>query len=150
MAITITSDAFPAHGAIPKKYSGEGADVSPPLAWSGVPQGTKELALICHDPDAPTPTPWVHWVVYHIPPMQTGLSEGARQNLTQGQNDSHKTGYNGPMPPPGHGLHHYHFHLYALETALLASPGLTKEHLLHAMRGHILAEGELVGTYERT
>ena len=83
MAITITSDAFPAHGAIPQKYTGEGADVSPPLAWSGVPQGTKELALICDDPDAPTPTPWVHWVVYHIPPMQTGLAEGARQNLTK-------------------------------------------------------------------
>jgi Raf kinase inhibitor-like YbhB/YbcL family protein len=150
MAMTITSDAFTAHGAIPKKYTGEGADVSPPLTWSGVPQGAKELALICEDPDAPTAKPWVHWVVYKIPPMLSGLPEGARDDLTEGQNGFNQTGYGGPMPPPGHGAHHYHFHLYALDVSLLASPGLTKDQLLAAMQGHILAEGELVGTYERT
>lgn len=149
MTLTLTSTAFTAQGAIPKQYTGEGADVSPPLAWSGVPQGAKELALICDDPDAPTPTPWVHWVVYTIPPMHSGLPEGARHDLTEGRNDFNHTGYNGPMPPPGHGVHHYHFHLYALDVALLAPPGLTKAQLLEAMRGHILAETELVGTYER-
>jgi Raf kinase inhibitor-like YbhB/YbcL family protein len=149
MALTLTSAAFTAHGPIPQQYTGEGADVSPPLAWSGVPQGAKELALICEDPDAPTARPWVHWVAYKIPPMLSGLPAGARGDLTAGQNDFNQTGYRGPMPPPGHGVHQYHFHLYALDVALLASPGLTKDQLLDAMQGHILAEGELVGTYER-
>jgi Raf kinase inhibitor-like YbhB/YbcL family protein len=149
MAITLTSDAFTAHGPIPQQYTGEGADVSPPLAWSGVPQGAKELALICEDPDAPTAEPWVHWVIYKIPPMLSGLPEGVRSDLTAGQNDFNQTGYRGPMPPPGHGMHQYHFHLYALDVSLLASPGLTKSQLLDAMQGHILAEGELVGAYER-
>jgi Raf kinase inhibitor-like YbhB/YbcL family protein len=149
MTISVTSPAFAVNGSIPKKYTGEGDDVSPPLSWSGVPQGAKELALICDDPDAPTANPWVHWVLYHIPPMQNGLAEGARNGFTPGQNDFHKTGYGGPMPPQGHGVHHYRFHLYALDIALLLGPGLTKEQLLEAMQGHILDEGELVGTYER-
>ena len=149
MTITVTSPAFAANGPIPKHYTGEGDDVSPPLSWSGVPEGAKELALICDDPDAPTAKPWVHWVIYTIPPMQTGLPEGAQNDFTAGQNDFHQTGYGGPMPPPGHGVHHYHFRLYALDAALLVGPGLTKEQLLAAMQGHIMAEGELVGTYER-
>jgi Raf kinase inhibitor-like YbhB/YbcL family protein len=124
--------------------------LSPPLSWSGVPHGAKELALFCDDPDAPTPKPWVHWVVYKIPPMQSGLPEGTRDDLTEGQNDFNKTSYGGPMPPPGHGVHHYYFHLYALDVSLLTGPGLTKDQLVGAMQGHILAEGELIGTYERT
>jgi len=150
MAINLTSTAFAANKPIPKKYTGEGADLSPPLSWSGVPQGTQELALICDDPDAPTPKPWVHWVAFKIPPTQTSLPEHARENLVHGQNDFKKTGYGGPMPPPGHGVHHYHFRLYALDAPIQAGPGLTKDQLLDAMKGHILAEGELVGTYERT
>ena len=150
MAINLTSTTFAANQPIPKKYTGEGVNHSPPLSWSGVPQGAKELALICDDPDAPTAKPWVHWVVYKIPPMQSGLPEGVQDNLTEGQNDFNKTSYGGPMPPPGHGVHHYRFHLYALDISLLAGPGLTKEQLMDAMRSHILAEGELVGTYERT
>lgn len=149
MAIALTSTAFTANGPIPKKYTGESADVSPPLAWSGVPHGAKELVLICDDPDAPTPKPWVHWVVYKIPPMQSGLPEGTRDSLTEGRNDFKKTGYGGPMPPEGHGTHHYRFHLYALDQPTAAGPGLTQEQLLAAMKGHILAEAELVGTYER-
>jgi Raf kinase inhibitor-like YbhB/YbcL family protein len=148
-SLILTSPAFPAQSPIPRKYTGEGQDISPPLAWSGVPQDAKELALICEDPDAPPPTPWVHWVAYGIPPTQQGLPEGAHEHLTQGQNDFHKTGYAGPMPPPGHGVHHYHFRLYALDAPLQAGPGLTKKQLQAAMRGHILAEGELIGTYER-
>jgi Raf kinase inhibitor-like YbhB/YbcL family protein len=146
---SLTSPAFAANSPIPRKYTGEGEDISPPLAWSGAPREAKELALICDDPDAPTPTPWVHWVVYGISSTQRELPEGAHEHLTQGHNDFHKIGYGGPMPPPGHGVHHYHFHLYALDTPLHAGPGLTKEQLLAAMRGHILAESELVGTYER-
>ena len=149
MTLTLTNPAFPAYGPIPKKYTGEGEDVFPPLSWSGVPPETEELPLICGDPDAPTATPWVHWVPYTIPPMQSGLSEGARHDFTADQNDFHNTGYGGPMPPPGHGVHHYHFHLYALDATLLVGPALTKEQLLDAMHGHILAEGELIGTYER-
>ena len=148
-SLVLTSSAFAANGPIPRKYTGEGENISPPLTWSGVPQDAKEFALICDDPDAPTPTPWVHWVVYGIPPTQRDLPEGAWEHLTLGQNDFHKTGYGGPMPPPGHGVHHYSFRLYALDAPLQAKPGLTKEQLVAVMRSHILAEGELVGTYER-
>lgn len=147
--LSLTSPAFAANGPIPRKYTGEGQDISPPLTWSGVPAGAKELALICEDPDAPQPTPWVHWVAYAIPPMLTGLPENARENMIDGQNDFGRRGYNGPMPPQGHGVHHYHFRLYALAQPLQRGPGLTKEQLLDAMNRHVLAEGELVGTYER-
>jgi Raf kinase inhibitor-like YbhB/YbcL family protein len=147
--MTLVTPAFTANGRIPKKYAGEGDDVSPPLSWRGVPPGTRELALICDDPDAPQPKPWVHWVAYQIPPTQTGLRENAHGNLTEGQNDFGRRGYGGPLPPQGHGLHRYHFHLYALDQHIEAEPGLTKDQLLDAMRGHVLAEGELVGSYER-
>jgi Raf kinase inhibitor-like YbhB/YbcL family protein len=148
-SLTLTSPAFAANNPIPRQYTGEGKDISPPLTWSGVPPETQELALICEDPDAPTPTPWVHWVVYGIPPTQQELPAGAQEQLTPGQNDFHHTGYGGPMPPRGHGVHHYRFRLYALDALLQAEPGLTKEQLVTKMQGHILAEGELVGTYER-
>jgi hypothetical protein len=157
MAITVTSEAFKAKAAIPKKHTGEGADTSPPLAWSGVPAGTKELALICDDPDAPVAEPWVHWVIYGIPPDAKGLPEGVPtqetlqepQGARQGLNDFRKAGYGGPMPPPRHGTHHYYFRLYALDSGLNLPPRQTKKKLLEAMKGHILAQGELVGTYER-
>lgn len=157
MKVTISSSAFKHNEPIPAKYTGEGADVSPPLTWSGVPDGTKELALIMDDPDAPRPEPWVHWVVYKLPPTLTGLPEGVPKTPTltdppgalQGNNTWPKIGYNGPMPPRGHGVHHYHFKLYALDTALDVQPGLDKKGLLARMQGHILAEGELIGTYRR-
>jgi Raf kinase inhibitor-like YbhB/YbcL family protein len=156
MKITVSSTAFAAGERIPKKYTGEGADVSPPLAWSGGPAGTKEYALIMDDPDAPAGT-WVHWVLYKIPPTTTSLKEGVPTTAAlkepsgalQGKNSSKATGYHGPMPPPGHGTHHYHFKAYALGEALELPAGATKQQLLDAMRGHILAEGELVGTYSR-
>lgn len=157
MSITLSSSAFKHNEPIPRKYTGEGADVSPPLSWSGLPAGTKELALIMDDPDAPRPEPWVHWVIYKLPPTLSGLPEGLPKTPTlsdppgtmQGRNTWPKIGYNGPMPPPGHGVHHYHFRLYALDTALDVQPGLTKDELLAKMKGHILAQGELVGTYQR-
>ncbi len=149
MTIRITSAAFAPHAPIPGKHTGEGTDVSPPLAWSGVPEGAKELALICDDPDAPRPTPWVHWVLYGLPPALTGLKEGDTDGGIEGKTDFGRTGYGGPMPPKGHGVHHYHFRIYALNRPLQAKPGLTKDQLLAAMKGHVLDEGELVGTYER-
>ena len=156
----ITSNAFEDGAPIPKKYTGDGVDLSPPLAWSSLPEGTAELALICDDPDAPTPRPWVHWVIYKIPKDQPGLPEGvepvqdpkALAGVLQGANSwsaGNTVGYRGPAPPPGHGTHHYHFTLYALDAPLQARPGLSKAALLAAIRGHILAEAELVGTYER-
>ncbi|MBI4566312.1 MAG: YbhB/YbcL family Raf kinase inhibitor-like protein [Planctomycetes bacterium] len=149
MAIQITSTAFEPGGPIPRKYTGEGPDVSPALSWTGVPAGSKELALICDDPDAPTPKPWVHWVLYQLSTSLTGLREGDAGGGLQGKNDFGQNRYGGPMPPPGHGVHHYHFKMYALDTSLEAGSGWTKDRLLAAMKGHILAEGELIGTYER-
>lgn len=159
MSIKVTSTAFAQNQVIPKKYTGEGADVSPPLAWSGVPEGTQELALICDDPDAPTPEPWVHWVIYKIPAAEKNLPEGVAKNeqlaspagALQGKNSwpSENIGYRGPMPPPGHGTHHYHFTLYALKTKLDVRPGLDKKALLAKISGNVLAEGRLTGTYER-
>ena len=155
----IKSAAFSEGGLIPSRHSGEGEDVSPALSWSSVPEGTKELALICDDPDAPTPTAWVHWVIYKIPADSKGLAEGIQrqEKLTnpagalQGTNSwtSDNIGYRGPMPPPGHGLHHYYFKLYALDTELAVEPGLNKDALLAAMKGRVLAEAQLIGTYQR-
>ncbi len=157
MSLTLQSSAFAIGAVIPKRFSGDGEDVSPQLSWSGVPDGAKELALIMDDPDAPTPKPWVHWVIYGIPASTTGLPENVAKTASltvpegalQGKNSWGKIGYGGPAPPPGHGIHHYHFKLYALGAELSAQSGLTKAELLAAMKGHILAEGELVGTYQR-
>ena len=155
----IESSAFAEGQPIPKQYTGEGQDVSPPLSFSGVPKGAVELALICDDPDAPVPKPWVHWVIYKISGRTSGLAEGVAQTAElsrpagalQGMNswDSDNIGYRGPMPPPGHGVHHYYFKLYALDAAMPARGGLDKDGLLAAMKGHILAEAQLTGTYER-
>jgi hypothetical protein len=123
------------------------------LQWSGVPPAAKSLALICDDPDAPMGT-WVHWVLYDLPPATPGLSEGVPKapelpgGAKQGLNDYKKIGYGGPCPPPGK-PHRYFFKLYALDANTSLKPGLTKKDLLKAMEGHILAEGELMGTYQR-
>jgi Raf kinase inhibitor-like YbhB/YbcL family protein len=138
------------------EYTGDGDDVSPPLEWDQVPVNTKEFVLLCDDPDAPTPQPWVHWILYRIPAAVRDLPEGASQSTeipgAQGKN-SWKTGktigYRGPAPPPGHGLHHYHFRLYALDTSITLPPRIDKEALVSAMKGHVLAEAEIVGTYDR-
>ena len=160
MSITVTSSAFADGERIPKLFTGDGQDVSPPLRWEGIPDGTKELALICDDPDAPTAEPWVHWVIYKLPAnlrqLPQGVPTGSRLDkpflALQGRNSwpSGRTiGYRGPAPPPGHGVHHYHFRLYALDCELNVNPGIDKKSLLQAMDGHVLAEGELVGTYQR-
>lgn len=160
MTLQVTSPAFTQGHPIPKKYTGEGADVSPPLAWSDVPEGTKELVLICDDPDAPTDEPWVHWVIYKLPATTTGLPEGVPRKprlklppgALQGRNSwpgQESIGYRGPMPPPGHGTHRYHFKLYAIEAHLICEPGMDKKAIMSEIKDHILAEGVLMGTYQR-
>lgn len=153
MSFQIKSPAFENGQPIPVKYTGQGKDVSPPLEWSGAPAGTKSFALINDDPDAPVGT-WVHWVIYDIPANATNLAENipAKETLPdgskQGLNDWGRVGYGGPMPPPGK-PHRYFFKLYALDTVLNLKPRATKAELLRAMQGHILAQAELMGTYQR-
>ena len=157
MTIKIQSTAFTPNGVIPKEYTGEGKDFSPALTWSNLPPQTKELVLIVDDPDAPTPQPWVHWLIYKISPNLGGLPQAvpttARlqepHGALQGVTSFGKTGYGGPMPPRGHGVHHYHFKIYALGEPLPVSSGLDKDQLLAAMQGKVLATGELIGTYQR-
>jgi Raf kinase inhibitor-like YbhB/YbcL family protein len=153
MNIQITSTAFAEGQPIPDQYTCTGLDVSPPLTWSNAPAGTKSFALIADDPDAPMGT-WVHWVIYNLPPATSSLAENTPPSpelpngAKQGINDFGKTGYGGPCPPRGK-PHHYHFKIYALDTLLNLPAGATKQELLKAMSGHVLAEGELVGTYQR-
>ena len=157
--ISLDSPAFEHGQPIPKRYTADGEDLSPPLKWSDPPVGTKELALIVDDPDAPTSDPWVHWVIYKLPPTLRQLPEGLPRQLTittgpaagalQGHNSWSKPGWNGPSPPKGHGTHHYHFRIYALDKPLQISSDLSKKSVLAAMKGHVIGEGELIGTYER-
>ena len=152
MALVITSSAFSEGEAIPNRYTCDGPDVSPDLAWSGIPEGAASLALICDDPDAPMGT-WVHWVLFNIPAGADGLpagipSDAALENgARHGTNDFRRLGYGGPCPPGG--THRYFFKLYALDTMLELDSGITKGQLLEAMEGHILAEGQLMGIYSR-
>lgn len=148
MAMQLESPAFARGAPIPTRYTGEGANLSPPLSWNGVPTGTREFAIICTDPDAPGPRPWVHWVACKISPVRRELLEGVQEGIVQGKNDFGRFGYGGPIPPRGHGAHRYHFRIYALDKPMEARPGITRDEALQAMQGHILAEGELVGTYE--
>lgn len=151
--MTLSSSAFDAGGVIPTRYTGEGGDVSPPLSWSGAPEGTKSFALICHDPDAPLVSPgsygFVHWVLYGIPGSATGLDEGGG-DYTKGVNNFDKEGYGGPMPPEGHGPHHYFFWLMALDAEPDLPAGLTLWELLDKIEPNVIAMNRLVGTYKRS
>ena len=157
MSLSIRSAAFAEGHAIPRQHTGDGKDLSPPVSWSTLPRLTRELALIMDDPDAPRDEPWVHWVIYKIPATAPGLTEGippvARPDppagAVQGKNTWGALGYRGPAPPKGHGVHHYHFKLYALDQALDLPPGLEKHDLMNAKSGHLLGYVELVGTYQR-
>jgi len=166
---TLSSPSFRNDQPIPAKHSCEGEDASPELTWEGAPSGTKNFALICDDPDAPGGT-WVHWVVYNITPSRTGFDENVPkvdrspdeynievttrtsskvEGVTQGVNDFGKVGYGGPCPPRGYGVHHYHFKLYALDAELKLAAGIKRQQLESAIKGHILGQAELVGTYQR-
>lgn len=147
--LTLTSSEFSNDERIPDRHTCNGEDVSPALAWTGVPEGTKELVVICHDPDAPLTHGWTHWVLYGIPPELNGLPEGGGGECTHGTTNFDATRYNGPEPPPGHGTHHYFFHLYALSEPLDAEPGLTREELLERIDPLITVQARLVGTYNR-
>lgn len=153
MALEIKCSAFANEGTIPSKYTCDGANVSPPLSWSGTPAGTKSYALISDDPDAPMGT-WVHWVLWNIPPQSTGMKEGAgvkgpslSDGTKQGTTDFKTQGWGGPCPPSG--THRYYFKLYALDTSLDLAASTTKKDLESAMKGHILAQTQLLGTYAR-
>lgn len=148
----ITSSAFTEGSMITAKYTCDGRDISPPLEWKDVPDAAKSFALISDDPDAPVGT-WVHWVIYNIPPNVTKFDENMprekefKNGMRQGSNDWPKIGYGGPCPPSG--THRYYFKLYALDTMLGLKPGATKAQLIQAMKGHILAEAQLMGKYSR-
>jgi Raf kinase inhibitor-like YbhB/YbcL family protein len=153
MPFELRSSAFRQNQAIPKKYSCDGSDVSVPLNWNDPAHETTSFALIADDPDAPRGT-WVHWVLFDLPSDARELAEGipAKETLDdgakQGKNDFGKIGYGGPCPPPGP-VHHYQFKLYALDKMVGLRPGATKQQLLDAMKGHILVQAELIGTYKR-
>jgi Raf kinase inhibitor-like YbhB/YbcL family protein len=157
MSLNLHSPAFADGEPIPRRYSGDGEDLSPPLSWSGLPPRTMQLALIVDDPDAPTSQPWVHWVIYNLPADEQGLVEGippvarpeSPARCIQGKNSWGGLGYRGPAPPKGHGTHHYRFRLFAIKDGLDLPEGLDKDALLAAIQGHIVIEAELTGTYHR-
>jgi len=156
VAMTLKSDAVKNNERIPQRYTGDGEDASPPLEWSDPPAGTKSFALVCDDPDAPVGT-WDHWVLWNLPGTLRKLPEGVTKTerpadlggAIQGNNSWPRMGYNGPLPPQGHGTHHYNFVLYALDATLNLAPGSNKKALLAAMKGHVLGQGKLTGTYSR-
>ncbi len=154
MDMTITSSAFDDQGSIPKVYTCEGRDVSPPLVWRGVPAGAKSLVLIVDDPDAPDPAAprmtWVHWLLYNLPAGSSGLAEGVQSlpaGALDGLNDWKRTGYGGPCPPIGR--HRYFHKLYALDAVLPDLGKPNKKTLEQAMQGHIIAQAQLLGTYQK-
>jgi len=156
MPLKLTSSAFSTGGNIPVEHTCEGADLSPPLSWNGIPAGTKSLALIVDDPDAPDPAAprmtWVHWLLYNLPPAAAGLPEGVvpaalPAGTREGINDWKRTGYGGPCPPIGR--HRYFHKLYALDTLLPDLERPSKVRLEKAMQGHVLAQAELIGFYQK-
>lgn len=148
----ITSASFEEGGMIPSKYTCDGQNISPQLSWTGIPKGTKSVALLCDDPDAPVGD-WVHWLIFNIPPLLTDLKENIHigKNLEngaiQGLNDFKKNGYGGPCPPGE--THRYFFKLYALDSILTEDPNMTKAKFLKEISGHILGEAQLMGKYKR-
>ncbi len=156
MALTLTSSAFQAGGEIPTLFTCEGRDLSPALEWSGVPEAAKSLALIVDDPDAPDPKApkmtYVHWVLYNLPPTAKGLTQGVSSRelpagTREGTNDWKRKGYGGPCPPIGR--HRYFFKLYALDALLPDLGAVTKANLEAAIKGHVLGQAELTGTYQK-
>ncbi len=148
-ALRISSPEFASLNTIPKRYTDDGENISPPLQWSGLPTGTQQLVLICFDPDAPLPRGYTHWLLYNIPATVNEISEGGGSKFTEGTNSSNQSGYTGPAPPKGHGPHHYYFWLYALDTELDLKPSINHEQLLDAIANHVIEQARTVGIYER-
>jgi Raf kinase inhibitor-like YbhB/YbcL family protein len=155
MNIELSSPAFREGEAIPIQYTCDGANISPPLRWGGIPKNSQSLAIICEDPDAPSGV-FVHWVIFNLPPIVADLPEAAptteslvESGAIQGRNDFENIGYDGPCPPPGSKPHRYFFRLYALDTKLRLQAGATKQEFERAAEGHIIAEGRLMGSYKR-
>jgi len=150
--LQVSSPAFRAGDQIPTKHTGEGEDTSPPLEWHNVPDGTRSFAVICHDPDAPVVSSggygFIHWVLYNVPATATSLPEGEGGHTT-GPTDFGKTGYGGPMPPNGHGTHHYFFWVLALDHQPDLEAGLTLRQLLEKIESNVIGMNRLIGTYER-
>jgi Raf kinase inhibitor-like YbhB/YbcL family protein len=147
--LEITSSSFEPHGRIPDRHTSAGENVSPELSWSGVPEGTRQLALICHDPDAPLPHGFTHWVAYAIPVDTSGIPEGGAGSFVEGENDAGSQGWSGPAPPEGHGVHHYYFWVYALDVEIDAEPGFGRAELLERIADHVIEQARVVGTFER-
>jgi Raf kinase inhibitor-like YbhB/YbcL family protein len=144
--LKLRSPAFRHHERIPEKHTGDGQDVSPPLEWTGAPEGTRAFAVVVHDPDAPLVDGFTHWVAYGIAGDQTALTEGG-EGTVAGTNSLGKAGYVGPAPPPDHGTHHYYFWVYALDDDLDLEPGLDRRALLEQIEDHVIEQARLVGTY---
>ncbi len=148
-SITVRSVAFDAGAALPVSCTVDGVGAPPPLSFHGVPESASSLVVICEDPDAPFPEPYVHWMVYGMPGVAEDLDAQSRANYPQGQNSKLELGYTPAAPPPGHGVHHYHFQVFALDRALSLAEGVGRSDLLGELKGHVLAWGELIGTYQR-
>jgi len=154
--IQIKSDAFGSGESIPTQYTADGQNVSPPISWHRIAGGIESFALLVEDPDAPTPNPFVHWLAYNIPGWATGIPEAIahdpqleQPHMLQGKNSARKIGYTGCAPPKGDSPHHYHFQLFALDRILGLEPGAGRSDLMKAMKGHVVAAGDLIGTYQR-
>jgi Raf kinase inhibitor-like YbhB/YbcL family protein len=147
--IAVASSVFGADGPLPRASTAEGEGTPPPLAWANAPSGTRSFVVVCEDPDAPSPDPFVHWIAYGIPATARGLDAQSVSDWKQGKNSKLSVGFTAAAPPPGHGVHHYHFQVFALDEALDVDAGAGRAELLDRMQGHVLAWGELVGTYKR-
>lgn len=147
--LQLSSSAFEHGSPLPTRYTTEGTDVSPPLEWTNVPEGTQSFIVICHDPDAPLTYGFTHWVMYGIGGDVRQVEEGGGSRFVEGRHDFGSDGYLGPAPPPGHGLHHYFFHLYALGTELQLESGLTRSEVLRRADEDIIEQARIVGTFMR-
>lgn len=147
--IDVTSTAFTDGGSLPVTFTADGAGVAPPIAWSNIPDGARSVVLIVEDPDAPFPKPFAHWLVYSLP-VTAGSIASSPAGGREGKNSMLKTGYTPAAPPAGHGMHHYHFQVFALDVVLELGEGAGRSALLDAMRNRVIAWGEIVATYERS
>lgn len=148
-SIVVTSPAFTDGGSLAAAFTGDGAGVAPPITWKNIPDGALSLVLIAEDPDAPFPNPFAHWLVYSLPVTTSSIATSPAGGR-EGKNSMLKTGYAPASPPAGHGMHHYHFQVFALDAVLELGEGAGRSALLEAMRNHVIAWGEIVATYERS